>query len=84
MLATLLKKFDKPLDYNGQNLSNKLMNYTIVIGMTIAFLIGYVTYNLKYTLIAAIITSVVSFFCSVPSWPFLRAHPLKFKKEKST
>lgn len=79
MLACF-KNLDKNIDYKGQNLSYKLMIGIFVIGYSISFIVGIKCKNLFYTLCIGIATAVLSFLISVPSWPFYRRNPMKFKK----
>jgi len=73
---------DKPIDYIGQSFTSKLINWLLTIGFIIAYIAGVISSNLKHTAMIAIGTIVFTFVLTVPSWPYLRRNPVKFKKYK--
>lgn len=83
MLVGLLRKIDPPVDYVGQNYSANLMVLIFSTGYTLAFILGAVLSDLKYTLWVGVATAALCLALTVPAWPYFRRHPLKFKKPKS-
>lgn len=81
-MFSLLEKLDKNIDYIGQEYSYKLMCFIISAGYLFALVFGILRKDITYTLVLSIGTVVFCFFVTVPSWPYFRRHPLKFKKTK--
>lgn len=77
-----LKKLDPEIDYVGQEFAVRLMYLIILLGYTVSFILGLLTKDLTYTLVLGIGTVVFAFVATVPSWPYFRRNPLKFKKAK--
>lgn len=81
-MLEFLKKFDPEIDYVGQEFSHRLMYLIFLLGYAISFVFGFVTRDLTYTLVLAVGTVVLAFVATVPSWPYFRRNPLRFKKSK--
>lgn len=79
-MLTFLKKFDPEIDYVGQEFAQRLTYLIFLVGYTISLVLGFVTRDLTYTLVLGVGTVVVGFVATVPSWPYFRRNPLKFKK----
>ena len=77
-----LQKLDPKIDFDGQKLSLKLMYYCSLIGYTISLIVGFYTRNLTYTLYIGVATVIFTFVVTIPSWPYFRRNPMKFKKEE--
>lgn len=80
----LLKKLDLEIDYVGQEFSHRLMYLIIITGYALSLLLGLVTKDLTYTLVLCVGTAVFGAVATVPSWPYFRRNPLKFKKAIKT
>lgn len=81
-MFSFLKVLDRKIDYVGQEFSLKLMYLILIAGYTVSFAIGLFKKDLTYTLVMSIGIVVFCFIVTVPSWPYFRRHPLKFKKIK--
>lgn len=79
-MASLLRKLDPPADFIGQSFSYRLVYFLLIVGDVLSFLAGIIMNNLVYSLYGGLITAVVTFCLTVPSWPYFRRHPPKFKK----
>lgn len=78
-MISVLPRIDQPIDYVGQAYSVKLMYIIFAIGYAVALITGLVKSDLRYTLVLGIATCAVAFTAAVPSWPYLRRNPLRFK-----
>jgi len=81
-MLTFLKKLDPEIDYVGQSFSLRLMYLIFLVGYAISFVVGFLAKDLTYTLVLGVGTVVLAFVATVPSWPYFRRNPLKFKKSK--
>lgn len=79
-MFSFLKRLDQEIDYVGQEFSLKLMYLILIMGYIVSFAVGLLRKDLTYTLVLGIGTVVFCFVVTVPSWPYFRQHPLKFKK----
>lgn len=79
-IETILQYIDPKLDYHGQVLCNRMMIGIFAIGFGISFLFGIFINNLKYTLYGGIVTTIINGILTIPSWPYFRKNPLKYKK----
>lgn len=80
----LLKKLDPEIDHVGQEFSERLMHLILMVGYTLGFILGLITKDLTYTLVLSVGATVFGFVATVPSWPYFRKNPLKFKKAIKT
>lgn len=82
MFFAFLKKLDPKIDYVGQEFALRLMYLILLAGYFFSFVLGLITRDLTYTLVLGVGTVVLAFIATIPSWPYFRRNPLKFKKSK--
>lgn len=81
-MLLLLKKLDQNIDYVGQEFAYKLMYLILISGFFLSLMVGILKNDLTFTLVLSVGTAVFCFLITVPSWPYFRKNPLKFKKVK--
>ncbi|ELQ74428.1 Signal peptidase subunit [Trachipleistophora hominis] len=82
MFKNLYKTLTQPIDYYGQDLAKKAAYNILLLGYSLAWIVGYFMSDLRYTFITGIVTVLIAFIVVVPPWPFYRRNPFKFKKLK--
>ncbi|KAF4548015.1 Microsomal signal peptidase 12 kDa subunit (SPC12)-like protein [Elsinoe fawcettii] len=66
------------IDFEGQRLVEVLSNVLLsVVGVT-AFLVGYITENITYTLWLGLAGTAFTFLIVVPPWPFFNRNPVNW------
>ncbi|GAQ88492.1 microsomal signal peptidase complex subunit [Klebsormidium nitens] len=70
------------MDYEGQRLSEQIMQWLIIVAAVIGFLAGYITSS--YRLMLEIYTGgmVLAFLLAVPDWPYFNWHKLSWLPEQ--
>lgn len=76
----VLQKIDPTIDFVGQEQAQKYMDFLFLIGYTLALIVGFILKDLKYTLIIAGLTFVLTLLVIVPAWPIYRRNAPKFVK----
>jgi len=79
-MFSILSVIDQPIDYIGQSCASKLMNMIFIIGYVVAFIVGVVMSNLKYTMAIGVLTCLLAFVITIPPWPYFRRNHLQFKE----
>jgi signal peptidase complex subunit 1 len=64
------------MDWQGQKLSEHLMQYLLLGSAIIAFLAGYLTSSYSTMLCTYLAGVIVTFLVTVPDWPFYNRKPL--------
>uniref|UniRef100_A0A0C9RQP8 Signal peptidase complex subunit 1 n=1 Tax=Wollemia nobilis TaxID=56998 RepID=A0A0C9RQP8_9CONI len=72
------------MDWQGQKLSESLMQIMLVVAATGAFLTGYFISSFKNMLIIYAAGVVITLLTTVPNWPFFNRHPLQWLDPKET
>ncbi len=67
---------DSSMDWQGQKLSEHLMQYLLLGSAIIAFLAGYLTSSYSTMLWTYLVGVIVTFLVTVPDWPFYNRKPL--------
>ena len=68
------------VDFQGQKLAEKIMNYVIISASVIGFILGFINDDLRYVLYSNIIAFIVVGILIVPNWPFLNKNPITWQK----
>ncbi|PNS17587.1 hypothetical protein CAC42_8130 [Sphaceloma murrayae] len=66
------------IDFEGQRLAENLSTGLLSIVGVVAFLVGYITQNITYTLWIGLAGTALTFLVVVPPWPFFNRHPVKW------
>ncbi|KAK9090134.1 hypothetical protein Sjap_023311 [Stephania japonica] len=66
------------MDWQGQKLSEQLMQIMLVAFAVAAFLTGYFLSSFQLMLIVFAAGVVLTTLITVPNWPFFNRHPLKW------
>ncbi|XP_042502529.1 probable signal peptidase complex subunit 1 isoform X2 [Macadamia integrifolia] len=66
------------MDWQGQKLSEQLMQIMLVVFAVVAFITGYIigSFQMMFLMYAAGV--VLTTLITVPNWPFFNRHPLKW------
>ncbi|BBN09229.1 signal peptidase complex subunit 1 [Marchantia polymorpha subsp. ruderalis] len=71
------------MDWQGQKLSEQLMQYLLLGSALIAFLTGYIMSSYRMMLTIYLIGVVITFLFTVPDWSFFNRHPLEWSELKN-
>ncbi|KAF8534187.1 microsomal signal peptidase 12kDa subunit [Trichophaea hybrida] len=81
--------FDGYIDFEGQKLADRLTNVLLILSGLIAWIVGFVLQDLRYTVYIGLGGTALTFLVVVPPWPMYNKHPLTWlpvdyddKKEK--
>ncbi|OVA09511.1 Microsomal signal peptidase 12kDa subunit [Macleaya cordata] len=66
------------MDWQGQKLSEQLMQIMLLAFSVVAFLTGYSSGSFQTMLLVYAAGVVLTALISVPNWPFFNRHPLKW------
>ncbi|XP_043725005.1 probable signal peptidase complex subunit 1 [Telopea speciosissima] len=66
------------MDWQGQKLSEQLMQIMLVAFAVVAFIISYTMGSFQMMLISYAAGVVLTTLITVPNWPFFNRHPLKW------
>ncbi|KAI3983544.1 hypothetical protein MKX01_038964 [Papaver californicum] len=66
------------MDWQGQKLSEQLMQIMLVASALIAFALGYVICSFRLMLLIYLGGVILTTLVTVPNWPFFNRHPLKW------
>ncbi|XP_058781609.1 signal peptidase complex subunit 1-like [Vicia villosa] len=66
------------MDWQGQNLAEKLMQIMLLAFAVIAFGTGYITASFQTMILIYAGGVVLTTLVTVPNWPFFNRHPLKW------
>lgn len=69
------------MDFKGQELVDKLVNYLMLTALLGAFLWGYFTQNYSHMLLIFQTGVVFAAVLVVPDWPYFNQKPLRFLDE---
>jgi signal peptidase complex subunit 1 len=72
------------MDWEGQKLSEQLMQYLLLGFGLVAFLTGYIVSSYRTMLIVYVTGVVITFLIAVPEWPFFNRHPLEWSEPPPT
>ncbi|PUU79173.1 microsomal signal peptidase 12 kDa subunit-domain-containing protein [Tuber borchii] len=66
------------IDFEGQRLAETLTTAILVLAGTLAFIVGYVLSDLKYTVYIGLSGTVIAFLAVVPPWGIYKRNPLTY------
>ncbi|KAK6541720.1 hypothetical protein TWF694_007513 [Orbilia ellipsospora] len=66
------------IDFKGQKLAEQITTYTLSVSAVLAFILGFATQNILYTLYIGLAGTGVTFLAVVPAWPFYNQAPVRF------
>ncbi|KAI3970270.1 hypothetical protein MKX01_023917 [Papaver californicum] len=66
------------MDWQGQTLSEQLMQIMLVASALIAFAVGYVIGSFRLMLLIYLGGVILTTLITVPNWPFFNRYPLKW------
>ena len=69
------------VDFHGQYYAEKVVYYGLYGATVIGFLIGSLTDSLLFSVGLIIGTAILLSLLIIPSWPFMRKHPVKWAKK---
>ncbi|KAI5845133.1 microsomal signal peptidase 12 kDa subunit-domain-containing protein [Morchella snyderi] len=64
------------IDFEGQNLADSLTTTIIAFTGILAFIVGWVLSDLKYTVYIGLSGATLAFLAVVPPWPMYNKNPL--------
>ncbi|KAH0612857.1 uncharacterized protein H6S33_009237 [Morchella sextelata] len=64
------------IDFEGQNLAESLTTTIIAFTGILAFIVGWVLSDLKYTVYVGLSGTALAFLAVVPPWPMYNKNPL--------
>ena len=66
------------MDWQGQKLSEKLMEIMLIAFAAVAFIVGYMVGSFQTMLLIYAGGVVLTALITVPNWPFFNRHPLNW------
>ncbi|XP_019052338.1 PREDICTED: probable signal peptidase complex subunit 1 [Nelumbo nucifera] len=66
------------MDWQGQKLSEQLMQILLVLFATVAFVTGYLMGSFQIMLFIYAAGVILTTLITVPNWPFFNRHPLQW------
>lgn len=66
------------IDFEGQKLAEILVNVALSVIGVIAFIVGYITQDIKLAVYIGLGGTALTFLVVVPPWPFFNKHPVKW------
>ncbi|KAF3925042.1 hypothetical protein AA313_de0205808 [Arthrobotrys entomopaga] len=66
------------IDFKGQKLAEQITTYTLSVSAVLAFILGFATQNIVYTLYIGLAGTGLTFLAVVPPWPFYNQTPVRF------
>eukprot|EP01018_Ginkgo_biloba_P015914 Gb_35765 [translate_table: standard] len=72
----------KKMDWQGQKLSELLMQIMLVVSALVAFITGYIMSSFMNMLIIYAAGVIITLLTTVPDWPFFNRHPLQWLDPK--
>mmetsp|Transcript_36379 Transcript_36379/g.102775 ORF Transcript_36379/g.102775 Transcript_36379/m.102775 type:complete len:89 (+) Transcript_36379:255-521(+) len=66
------------MDFKGQQLSERLAVFTILLFAVVSFLLGYFSSSFKLMMMVYAAGVAMAFVISVPDWPYFNQHPMKW------
>jgi len=74
--------FGVEMDWQGQKLSEMLMQIMLLVSAVGAFVAGYAMSSFKNMLIIYAASVAITLLTTVPDWPFFNRHPLQWLDSK--
>lgn len=71
------------MDWDGQKVSEQLMQYLLLASALVALLSGYVAGSFRSMLHIYLAGVAVTFMLTVPDWPFFNRHPFTWAEPVS-
>ncbi|KAF3935690.1 hypothetical protein ABW19_dt0207610 [Dactylella cylindrospora] len=71
------------IDFKGQKLAEQITTYTLAVSFILAFLLGFITQDIRYTLYTGLAGTGATFLAVVPAWPFYNQNPVAFLESTS-
>lgn len=78
-MEQIRKSLEGTIDFEGQELADKLETYIELGGAVLAGLIGFACQDILYSLYGLILTFIVTELVVVPPWPFYRKTPITWQ-----
>ncbi|KAI8610615.1 signal peptidase complex subunit 1 [Chytriomyces sp. MP71] len=72
------KKKEALVDFRGQMLADRIFKAVLTLFGMASFLAGFYAQSLQVTVAVNAAGLLIALILTVPPWPFLRAHPIKW------
>ncbi|KAI5854951.1 microsomal signal peptidase 12kDa subunit [Tricharina praecox] len=66
------------IDFEGQRLAELLTTVLLVASGIVAWIVGFVLGDLKFTVYVGLAGTALTFLTVVPPWPFYNKHPQRW------
>lgn len=83
-LPESIKRIEVHMDFEGQDLSERLFKYILVTAGVIGFIVGYISQELSHTVFILLAGLGISGLVCLPPWPMYRKHPLHWQPASTT
>ncbi|KIS70666.1 uncharacterized protein UMAG_12166 [Mycosarcoma maydis] len=83
-MEAVRKLIDGHIDFQGQRLADRIMQEGLVLGATVAFLLGYLTQNMQLCMLTFAASTLVVALVTVPAWPMYKKHHVKWLPSSSS
>ncbi|GAB7343783.1 hypothetical protein MBLNU457_1757t1 [Dothideomycetes sp. NU457] len=74
--------YEGQIDFEGQRFAEFLCNLLLTSVGFFAFIIGFITQNITYTLWTGLGGTAITFLVVVPPWPFFNSNPVRWLPAK--
>lgn len=77
---TLKPVVDGHIDFRGQRLASKYMYALLTVTTLGSFILGWAAHDIRITVYASIIGTILSALVVIPPWAIYKQHPVAWKK----
>ncbi|KAJ9478094.1 Signal peptidase complex subunit SPC1 [Pseudozyma hubeiensis] len=77
-MESIQKIIDGRIDFQGQRLTDRIMQEGLVLGAVVAFLLGYFTQNMQLCMLTFAFSTLVVALVTVPPWPMYKKHHVEW------
>ncbi|KAK4971968.1 hypothetical protein LTR66_011336 [Elasticomyces elasticus] len=74
--------FEGQIDFEGQRTAERMMTIALCVVGATAFLVGYITSNVYWTLYVGLGGTAITFLIVVPPWPIYNENPVQWLPAK--
>ncbi|EIJ87479.1 signal peptidase complex subunit 1 [Nematocida parisii] len=71
-IQTACNKIDPPVDYIGQHLANRIIHTTLILGIILALISGYIYKDIFIMGYVYVFSSILCLILTVPAWGIFR------------
>ncbi|EPX71034.1 uncharacterized protein SOCG_01256 [Schizosaccharomyces octosporus yFS286] len=82
-LTSTMNYLEGKIDFHGQILCSKYMNYATVISGVAAYIAGWLAQDSFLSIKVFVVLSIITGIICIPAWPMYNQKPLQFQKTKN-